>query len=391
MRTLVVIHSLKLGGMERVAVNLADAFAGEGHDSHLMTLRNLSSELLPSEPSVRLHRHPQVHRLLLSGLGIPVFLFSRLFLGVLVKGSHYLWTGWLSGWLFARHVRAIERQYGRFDRIIFRGIGTYKYLWSFRDPRAIYVLENILHKNLPPWHRRLRARLLFQGRHLAAVSRGVEDSARAHFTETGVTPASLRVITNPCPVEQIRRDCLAPLEGIPSQPYLLNVARLVPQKGHLRLIEAYAEADPEELLVIVGEGPEREKLQRRIDELGLDQRILLVGAQSNPYPWMRQARLFVLSSEYEGLGIVLLEALACGTPVVSVDCPGGVRDLFRGELEAFLAPFSASGLARTLKELLASPLPEPREHWLDGFRSEDVVSRFLSDPETREETALTGD
>ena len=127
MRTLVVIHSLKMGGMERVAVNLADAFADQGHESHLLACRNQPNDLSPANPSVQLHHFDQFRALIKSIIGIPVFVLSRVLLGVLLPRSHFIWVGWLSGLLLKRHIRSIEKRFGRFDRIIFRGLGTYKY------------------------------------------------------------------------------------------------------------------------------------------------------------------------------------------------------------------------------------------------------------------------
>ena len=97
MRTLVVIHSLKMGGMERVAVNLADAFAGEGHDSHLLSCRNRPNDLRPADSRVTLHHWDQFQQLMKSVVGIPVFLLSRLLLGVILPRSHFMWVGWLQG------------------------------------------------------------------------------------------------------------------------------------------------------------------------------------------------------------------------------------------------------------------------------------------------------
>src|SRR5690554_1817598 len=181
MRTLVVIHSLKMGGMERVAVNLADAFAEEGHESHLLSCRNRPNDLAPSHPDVKLHYFDQFQALMKSVVGIPVFLLSRVLLGVIIPRSHFIWVGWLSGWLLKHRIRALEKQYGRFDRIIFRGLGTFKYFWSFRDDRNVYVLENVIHYDRPLWQKKLEWRLVFHGRHLACVSSGVLSSAQEAF------------------------------------------------------------------------------------------------------------------------------------------------------------------------------------------------------------------
>lgn len=381
MRTLVIIHSLKMGGMERVAVNLADAFAGEGHESHLLSCKAKPNDLKPSHPDVRLHHYDQVQALFKSIVGIPVFLLSRLLLGALIRRSHFIWVGWLSGWLLKRHIRSLEKRYGRFDRIVFRGLGTFKYFWSFRDERNVYVLENVIHYDRPLWQKKLEWKLVFHDRHLACVSSGVLESAQEAFAQGEIEPKSLRVITNPCPVAQI--DALAQENDldIPDEPYILNVARLVPQKGHDLLLEAYKQSGISHKLVIVGEGPLRTKLEAKAEALGMADRVFFAGKRKNPYPWMKQADLFVLASEYEGLGIVLTEALACGTPIMSVESRGGVRDVFRGELEAYLTPRTVDGLANGLASVIRRLPVTVKPEWLAPFEGHVVVSAFLEQPE----------
>jgi len=381
MRTLVVIHSLKMGGMERVAVNLADAFADEGHESHLLSCRDRPNDLSPANPSVHLHHFDQFQALMKSVIGIPVFLLSRLLLGVLLPKSHFMWVGWLSGWLLKRHIHSLEQRFGRFDRIVFRGLGTFKYFWSFRDDRNVYVLENVIHYDRPLWQKKLEWKLVFHSRHLACVSSGVLDSAREAFAKGAIEPKSLRVITNPCPVEQISALAREKDPDIPEEPYILNVARLVPQKGHQLLLEAYRESGVSHKLVVVGEGPLRSKLEEKAKALGIAERVLFAGKRKNPYPWMKQADLFVLASEYEGLGIVLTEALACDTPILAVESRGGVRDVFRGELEAFLTPRTVEGLAEGLSSVVSRLPITVKPEWLAPFRSQVVVSDFVEQPE----------
>lgn len=379
MRTLVVIHSLKMGGMERVAVNLADAFADEGHESHLLSCRNRPNDLSPANPAVHLHHFDQFQALMKSVIGIPVFLLSRLLLGVLIPKSHFMWVGWLSGWLLKRHIRALEQRFGRFDRIVFRGLGTFKYFWSFRDDRNVYVLENVIHYDRPLWQKKLEWKLVFHNRHLACVSSGVLESAQEAFEKGNIEPKSLRVITNPCPVEQIQAMARDNDPDIPSAPYIVNVARLVPQKGHALLLEAFAKARIPHHLVIVGEGPLRQDLEQKARSLGIAERVKFAGKRTNPYPWMHRADLFVLASEYEGLGIVLTEALACGTPILSTDSRGGVRFVFQGELEQYLTPSTPEGLAQGLESATGKLPIEVKPEWLEAFSSRTVVEAFLAD------------
>lgn len=382
MRTLVIVHSLKMGGMERVAVNLADAFAAEGHDSHLLSCRRRPNDLHPSDPRVHVHHWDQRRNLLRSGIGVPVYLVSRLLIGPLVRKSHFISTGWLMGWLLARHIRKLEARHGRFDRIVFRGLGTYKYFWTLRDARNLYVLENVIHHDRPRWQKKLEWRLVFHRRHLVCVSESVRESAREAFAIGGVEPLSLRVITNPCPIEQIRELMLEDDPDIPRQPYLVNVARLVPQKGHELLLDAYARANPPQKLVLVGDGPLRDDLERRTRVLGISDRVIFAGQRLNPYPWMHRADLFVLTSVFEGLGIVLTESLACGTPILASEGRGGVRDVCRGELARYLAPAEPNALAARLREVLAELPIEVKPEWLDPYRSEVIVERFLEPPAT---------
>lgn len=108
-------------------------------------------------------------------------------------------------------------------------------------------------------------------------------------------------------------------------PLVGCVARLSPEKGLDRLVDAFARFQarfPGAQLLIVGQGPCREGLERQIRELGLQEKAILVGYLSNPYPLMRQMQIFVLPSLYEGQGIVLLEALALGCRVIATDSPG---------------------------------------------------------------------
>lgn len=114
------------------------------------------------------------------------------------------------------------------------------------------------------------------------------------------------------------------------KPYMVGVSRLVPGKGREDLIEIYSELKrrgAKEKLYLLGDGSEREKLRSRICELGLEEDILLLGQKKNPYPWMRNAVLFLHTSYGEGLPTVFIESMICGTPVAAYDCPTGPREI----------------------------------------------------------------
>lgn len=376
MRTLVIVRSLKMGGMERVAVNLADAFAEAGHESHLLSFRRVERPLAPERPEVRQHTLALRWWSRLTGLGLVLELVARLMLNPLIKRSLFLGTGIMGGLVFRAWLFWFERRYGRVDRIVFRGTGTFELVWSFRDARARYVLENILHLKEANWRRRLFARCLYHRRHLVTVSDGVAESVRRAMRVWRFAPASLHVIPNPCPLDSIRRQMVEPEPDLPAEPYIVNVARLVPAKDQALLLRAYARSGVTLPLVLVGDGQERERLEALAQELGIAERVIFAGQRANPYPWMHHARLFVLSSRFEGMGIVLFEAMACGTPVLSVDCPGGIRSILKGELEKSVVAHDEAGLAAGMRRALEGEKPAVKEQWLDDFRPEVVAARF---------------
>jgi len=378
MRTLVIVRTLKTGGMERVAVNLADAFADQGHESHLLYYKKRKDPLYPDNKGVLVHEF-NVNKL---SLKRPLSIISEVaakISNLFWRKSYFLIAGWYGGQRLKEEITSLENQYGKFDRIVFRGEGTYENVWSFQHDKAIYVLENIVKANSDSQklsHKRFH--ILFQNRQLAAVSNGVKAAADILFAKENITPKYVRVITNPCPIKQIRHqaDAPKPIE-IPAGPYIVNVARLVPQKGQDMLLEAYAKSQKTWPLVIVGEGKLNTELKNKAKSLGIEKQVHFVGNQANPYVWMKHAELFVLSSKFEGLGIVLFEALACGTPILSVDCPGGVRDIFKGELEPYLCEQNAGALAQKMDQVIEQGGYAIKEEWIEDFKPENVVNAFL--------------
>ncbi|HYV87335.1 MAG TPA: glycosyltransferase [Candidatus Polarisedimenticolia bacterium] len=194
--------------------------------------------------------------------------------------------------------------------------------------------------------------------HVVTVSRGVA---------TGMPPALARhnmlsVIENPIVGMRYRDLAAAPVPhpwfdaGEP--PVILGVGRLMPQKNFALLVEAFArlaETRPARL-VLLGEGPLRGQLLEQIDRLGLAQRAVILPVDPNPWPYMKGAGVVVMSSLYEGFGNVLVEAMAVGTPVVSVDCPDGPAEILgQGKWGRLVPSGDAARLAAAVVEALDQP------------------------------------
>ncbi|MDT1063368.1 glycosyltransferase [Paracoccus sp. CPCC 101403] len=224
------------------------------------------------------------------------------------------------------------------------------------------------------WRQRLALRLY---RHASAVVACSDGAARSF---AGMFPQiPLRTISNGIPVAQVRRLAEEPLppedQALFTDPVVVTVGRLDHPKAHDLLIAAHAqlrEGGHWHRLVILGEGPLRGALEDQARELGVADSVHFLGFQSNPYRYMRHATVFALSSRYEGFGLVLAEALACGLPVVSADCPSGPREVLDGGRFGMLVPpENAAELAAGIGALLADPERRKELVRISGERAQD--------------------
>ncbi|MGA7980714.1 MAG: glycosyltransferase, partial [Chromatiaceae bacterium] len=162
------------------------------------------------------------------------------------------------------------------------------------------------------------------------VSAGVAEDLARYVT---IPAVKLSVIHNPVLSEELlrtaERECSHPWMAPGQPPVILGAGRLTSQKDFATLVRAFAllAADVDHRLLIIGDGAERAALERLAAELGVAERVTFPGFVEDPLSYMCRARLFVLSSAWEGFGNVLVEAMAVGTPVVSTDCPSGPREI----------------------------------------------------------------
>jgi|TARA_R100000049_G_C1957666_1_gene119973 glycosyltransferase involved in cell wall biosynthesis len=188
-----------------------------------------------------------------------------------------------------------------------------------------------------------------------AVSSGIGDDLA---TLSGLPRKQFTVIHNPAALGKadVNAACPEQLSGRPG-PIILTVGTLKPVKRHDLLIEAFARlpASLGAALCILGDGQMREELEQQIDRLGLQGRVLLPGFAVDPGPWYAHSDLFVLSSDYEGFGNVIVEAMEYGLPVVSTDCPVGPTEILEQGLYGRLVPPAdidalTSGMLASLRE-----------------------------------------
>ncbi len=196
--------------------------------------------------------------------------------------------------------------------------------------------------------------------------------------DLGVPEERVRVLRNGVDLSMFRppedRETLRRKLGV-SQPCLLSVGHLIPRKGHDLVIRAMQEL-PEMMLVIAGDGPELDNLRKLAVELGLSKRVRFQGAMAHAglKDWYGAADCLVLASSREGWANVLLESMACGTPVVATRV-WGTPEVVATDAAGRLAERTPASLAMAVRDLLASPPPRGATRaYAEGF-SWDATSQ----------------
>ncbi|MBU0720555.1 glycosyltransferase [bacterium] len=379
MRVAVVVRTLKIGGMERVAISLAEAFASNGHESHLIYFKKKKKTLSPDK-NVIMHHFNLDKLMYLTFIGIFWELFSRIS-NIFLRKSYFIFKGIFSSQIFKIKLLLLEKKYGKFDLLIIRGQGTLEMIYTIKDPRIVAVSENIFsYGTMNSYIKNFQIRMLYENINLACVSNGVVQNFQELETDENFKCKKICKITNPIDVNYTKK--LAQ-EYIPdlNAPYILSVGRVVPAKNIPLLIDAYAYAKKLNIkhkLVIVGSGSDMSLVQEKIKKLSLEQDVHFTGQLTNPFPWMLHADLFVLSSKFEGLGMVLLEAMACGTKVVSTKSRGGVIDIMKDELSDYLAEQNTEDLGSKIVSALEEKRKIDFEKHLMEFQPKTIVEQYIS-------------
>lgn len=342
------LPSLEGGGAERVMANLAEGFAGRGVPTDLVLASAKGPYLAQLSGSVRIV-DLKAPRVLASALPLARYLRSSR-PRALLSGLDYanlvaLWAKGLSG----------------------------------SDTRVIVTVHNQLTapRETPlsrkeVWIRRLMRYAYPRAHRIVAVSDGVADDLSR---TVGIPRRLIHTIYNPVVSEAVRAKGDVPLAHpwfAPGQPpVILAVGRFYEQKDFPTLIRAFARLAPisDSRLLILGDGPQRPQLEALVRQLGLEERVALPGFVDNPYAYLKRSRVFALSSKWEGLPTVLIEALAFGKTIVSTDCKSGPDEILEHGRYGTLVPIADDeALALALKRALARPSP--------GYDPEQATARF---------------
>lgn len=337
-RLAILLPDLRYGGAERVSIYLANEFVSRGFTVDVV-LMEAAGDLLPLlNPAVGVIDLGVAR---MRGLFGPLASYLRT-----ARPAALVSNMWPLTACAVAAARWVARRHGT------RVVVVEHNNWTLQSRQDSPLLRTL---------RKISMRLLFP---LAAgrvgVSRGVAlDLERHAYLASG----SVQCIYNP--VTGVQRGAVQISDGATIQAWangthqkLLAVGVLQPQKRFDWLLEAFSRLEPDgqARLLILGDGPERAMLEAMVTKLGLENRVSMPGFVDNPAAYYAHADLFVLSSEYEGLSLVLVEALEQGTPVVAMDCPSGPREVLEnGKFGALVPVGDVEALAAAMQKALNEP------------------------------------
>lgn len=354
-RIAIILPNLCGGGAERLHVNLANEWAAQGVDVKFILLRKegeLIALLAPEITVIGLN----VNRIRSAIFLLAVHLRKNPS-QVLLAAMWPLTSAAVIAWALS----------GRKGKLFLSDHENLSLTYIGQGLAKLSYLKNLIRFSYP----------LASG--IIAVSRGVKKD----LCELGnLRDKLVRVIYNPAAtgVSSVREtySVRVQLWGTGFDSHILSVGRLTVEKDHETMIKAFALL-PKNLsakLVILGEGPLRAKLEALITQLKLDGRVFLPGFIIDPSPWYRSADLFLLTSLREGFGNVIVEALECGLPVVSVNCPTGPSEILEdGRFGKLVPAKNPPALAIAIVESLESF----HDHAELVCRAQDFSVRKISD------------
>ncbi len=331
MRFAFILPNLVGGGAEKAVLKIASLLVERGHAAQILIIEDRIEHTLPGNLSVTV-------------------------LNIEKKHSSHGWIGkHLNAYRLKNWIRKNKLEY---DLLVSTLPYADEIVRLAQLPRHYCRIANTLGAEIAALNitnptkskrRKKRYQNLYGNYPLVTVSTGVANDLQ----KTLKLSSPPYIIPNPFSPSNILLLATKSSNPVHNAPYIIHVGRFSPQKRHDLLLDAWCLLpDPPDLLLLTKPDPD---LIDMITTRNLQNKVRIVGFQENPYPWIEQAQLLVLCSDHEGLPNVLLEALACNTPVISTDCPSGPAEILRDMPECLVPCGDTHALANAITRSLQSP------------------------------------
>ncbi|NWF66203.1 MAG: glycosyltransferase [Campylobacterales bacterium] len=362
MKIAISVTNLGFGGGERFALNLANSFYKCGHEVVLILIEDFI-KIDVSDVNFEIH----------SLVNSKIY---RKFYKKTYPISKYL--------LINRYKKLLKKLQidKKFDVIISNLEGSDYIVSALNLKNSLFVLHGIVSKELEILHERgkksraikkeQKYKAMYENKNLIAVSNGVKND---FLNNVFIKAKSVTTIYNPFDFEEIRKKSNELNNSLPNFPFLLFVGRFAKEKRVDILFEALNLLNSDLKLVMLTDSSK--ELDWLIKKYNLENRVFVLGFQTNPYCFMKSAKLVVLSSKRESLANVLIESLICGSLVVSTDCDVGPREIMINELSQFLAKVNnPSSLAQKIELALIKNV-DINEDDLKRFEYKNICTQYI--------------
>ena len=333
MKNILIIHpALVVGGAETVLINYLKIL------SKLDKKYNTTLLLIEDRVNFNINEIPKNIKVefILSDVESEFFIYS--FLNLKKENDNY-YSAWFNGIknrIDQRILRKINST--NFDIIIdfHRNISSFDHFMNHFDIskniKKIYWIHSQYLLDCWIKDKSYYSFILSKYDKFISINNNMLNSCNQILKEFNIGNKSSYFLYNPLDIERIKEKSLITLsedQKLLDNDFILQVSRLDAGKNHIEMIDifhALKQKGIKEKLYIIGEG-NTEQLEARIQELNLEEECFLLGRRDNPFPFMKKAKLFIHTSLFEGLAMVLIESMVCGTPVVAYDCPTGPKEV----------------------------------------------------------------